>query len=68
MFCTCACTGYFITGVPLSLNTIKLCSVVITIPGVLSDTVTLESTYIVASCGCTTSLVESESSTSIAVN
>jgi hypothetical protein len=49
--------------VPLSLDTIKLCSVEFTIPGVLSDTGTLESTSIVASCGCTTSLVESESTT-----
>ena len=55
-------------AVPLSWNTIKLCSVVFTIPGVLSDTGTLDSTYIVALFGCTTSLVESESSTSIAVD
>ena len=45
-----------------------MCSVVFTIPGVLSDTGTLESTYSVAMLGCTTSLVESESSTSIAVD
>ena len=55
-------------AVPLSSNTTKLCSVVFTIPGLLSDTVTLESTYIVASCGWTTLLVESESSTTIAVD
>jgi hypothetical protein len=45
-----------------------MCSVVFTIPGVLSNTGTLESTYSVALFGCTTSLVESESSTSIAVD